>query len=209
MKSLFFYLVMGLLFYYCKDNRMAYQVSKYNDTIAPPSGYGIQEKNCKKAMQGFTKKYNVNLSKFYISDKGSAFNKKDSVSIAKPFYTQINSFENCFPEESFPNLLLVYNHIDTKTKVYRNALYVDEPNTFQEIIPDKNGFVISTERGNSSKVISKVKVSYKSGVLYVNNIDLESSGFNQYRKKYNFNNLKLESHSVKMIDSLQSINEVK
>ncbi|MEJ5104239.1 hypothetical protein [Chryseobacterium sp. MYb328] len=94
-----------------------------------------------------------------------------------------------------------------KTNVYKNALYEDEPNTFQEIIPDPKGFVISMEKGNSSKMYSKVKVSYKVNELYVDHIQLESWGRKQYKKKYAFKNLKLENYSVKMIDSLQVVND--
>lgn len=42
---------------------------------------------------------------------------------------------------------------------------------------------------------------------YVDNIQLESWGMKQYKKKYAFKNLKLENYSVKMIDSLQVVNE--
>lgn len=207
MKKILYYLLIYLTFCCCKSNKTS--LIEKTHTVFPPSAYAINKESCKQAIKGFTGKYSVNLSRFYISERGTAFNKKDSVSIVKPFYTQINAYGNCFPEKSYGNLLLVYNHHDTTTKVYRNALYTDEPNVFQEIIPDKKGFIISAERGNSSKVISKVKISYKSGILHVDAINIESSGFHQYSKKYNFNHLNLERYSVKMIDSLQRINEMR
>ncbi|MEJ5104238.1 hypothetical protein [Chryseobacterium sp. MYb328] len=59
-------------------------------------------------MKGFNSKYNVLLSKFYTAEKSLSFNTKDSVMIAHPFYTQNDSYGDCFPEETYGNLILVY-----------------------------------------------------------------------------------------------------
>lgn len=209
MKNLSFYLIICTLFYYCKNNNKfeTFQHSKKGDTIFAPAGYHPKDENCQKGMKGFARKYTVSVSNFYTPEKSLAFNIKDSVVVAKPFYTQVDSYGNCFPEEAYGSLLLVYNNSSRKTSVYKNALYDDEPNTFQEILPESKGFVISAERGNSSKIYAKVKVAYKGSELYVENIQLESWGMKQYKKKYAFKNLKLENYSVKMIDSLQVVND--
>ncbi|REC59313.1 hypothetical protein DRF65_26815 [Chryseobacterium pennae] len=201
--------MISTLFYYCKNNNKleTIQNSFRKDTIFAPARYTAKDPNCQQSMKGFNSKYNVLLSKFYTAEKSLSFNTKDSVMIAHPFYTQNDSYGDCFPEETYGNLILVYHNATQKTNVYKNALYEDEPNTFQEIIPDPKGFVISMEKGNSSKMYSKVKVSYKVNELYLDHIQLESWGRKQYKKKYAFKNLKLENYSVKMIDSLQVVND--
>ncbi|WP_129057410.1 MULTISPECIES: hypothetical protein [unclassified Chryseobacterium] len=208
MKALYFFMICTL-FYYCKKNNKSetFQASKKEDTISAPAGYHPKEESCKKVMKGFTRKYSVLLSNFYSPEKSLVFNTKDSVMIAKPFYTQVDIYGDCFPEEAYGSLLLVYNNSSHKTNGYKNALYDDEPNTFQEILSESKGFVISAERGNSSKIYAKVKVVYRGSDLYVDNIQLESWGMKQYKKKYAFKNLKLENYSVKMIDSLQIVSD--
>lgn len=209
MKNVSVCLILCVLFYSCKKSNKIQpdDVPGKGDTIFAPSGYAAKEENCKKDMIGFVKKYNLFISRFYIVEKGLSFNRKDSMAIAKPFYVNTSSYGNCFPEESYGNLLLIYNSIDDHTAIFKNALYADSPDIFQELVPNKNGFTISVEKGNSSKIFSKVKVSYQSKRLYVDSISIESWGFKQYQKRYGFNNLKFENYSVKLMDSLQTMNE--
>lgn len=209
MRIIGFYMMTSFSFLLLQNNNKyeTFQTSKKEDTISAPAGYHPKEENCKKVMKGFTRRYYVLLSHFYSPEKSLVFNTKDSVMIAKPFYTQVDAYGDCFPEETYGSLMLVYNNTTGKTNVYKNTLYDDEPNTFQEIVPESKGFVISAERGNSSKIYAKVKVVYRGRDLYVDNIQLESWGMKQDKKKYAFKNLKLENYSVKMIDSLQVVND--
>jgi hypothetical protein len=155
---------------------------------------------CKKNRNGFYQKFGASISSFYIVDSYIKEN-NDSIGILKPFYTY-PEYNNCYPESADKNLLIVYDIKKAETKVYDNILFSDDRNVVQELKPNKSGFIIYSEEGNSSKLFTNIFVAKNK----IDSIQLESWGFDQFSKTYRFKSLYLDKFKVSLIDSLQEIN---
>lgn len=165
--------------------------------IAPKT---ILNQECKKNINGFYQKFGASISNFYIVDSYIREN-NDSIGILKPYYTY-SEYGHCYPESLDENLLVIYDTKKTETKVYANILFSGNRNVFQELKPNKSGFIIYSDQGNSAKLFTNIFVTKNK----IDSIQLESWGFNQFSKTYKFRNLYLDNFKVSIIDSLQEIN---
>lgn len=155
--------------------------------------------DCKKVPNGYFKKFGVFISNFYAIDQSININ-NDSIGILKPFYTY-SLYSYCYPEKTDKNLLIIYHTKKNKTDVYKNILFSDDRNVYQELKPNGNGFIIYSEQGNSSKLFSSIFISGNK----VDSIKIESWGFDQYSETYKFRNLYLKQYQTRIIDSIQDV----
>ena len=151
--------------------------------------------------RGFFDRFGLSISNFYIVDK-SLKTENDSIAILKPFYTQTD-LSYCSPKHFSHNLLLVYDIRKKQSKMYKNLLFSDDRNIYQELSKNDNGFIILGEQGSSSKLFTKIFISNHK----IDSIQIESWGNYQYFKTYKFQNFFLDKFNVELIDSLQEANE--
>lgn len=189
------YLPILLMFINCNRH---YKIMSHKVVIVPKTKLNQE---CKKNINGFYQKFGASISNFYIVDSYIKEN-NDSIGILKPYYTY-PEYDNCYSKKAEENLLVVYDIKKSETKVYDNILFSDNRNVVQELKPNKSGFIIYSEQGNSSKLFTNIFVTKNK----IDSIQLESWGFNQYSKTYRFKNLYLDKFKLSLIDSLQETND--
>lgn len=166
------------------------------DTLKAPSKK-ISSTKCEKETYGFKNKLGLHVSNFYVVSQ-KIESTKDSIAILKPFYVETTEYD-CFPKVIDENILIVFNIENKKTNIYKNLLFSDDRNVYQELKPNNNGFIINAEQGNSSKFFSSIYISKNK----VDSLKIESWGYKQYSKTYKFRNYDLDKFQIKLIDSIQ------
>ena len=170
-----------------------------SDTIFAPLNIELSD-SCKIITQKYFYKDSLYISKFYDIEQNIS-KKNARILLLKPFYTK-QDYLLCFPEKADNNLLVIRDLNTKKVEIYSNLLFSDDRDVYQEIKPTKTGFKISAEQGSSSKFYSDIFISNN----MIDSLQIESWGFVQYKKTYNFREKSLTSFNVSLIDSLQNAN---
>ena len=186
----------------CNRNKKMFYTStnKQHFVFAPKTKI---DDNCKKVSSGFMNKFGISISNFYAIDQCIIID-NDSIGILKPFYTY-SVYSHCFPEKADKNLLIIFNTKNNKTEIYDKVLFSNDREVYQELKPNRNGFIVYSDQGHSSKLFTNIFVSKTK----IDSIKLESWGFSQYSKTYKFKNFNLDKFEIKFIDSLQEMNDAK
>lgn len=187
------------LIFSCQKSRKNYStITGFNSKIDTIYGLSPNNLNCKKKSERFTKKFGSLISDYYVISSQERTKQGDSIAIAEPYFLNDDEISKCYSEEARKKLLIIYNSHSSKTHVYRNTHFIDEPNIFQEIKVTNSGFLISYELGNSSKNFVKTYISNSK----IDSVNIESWGFKQYNKTYMPKDLSLQKYNVKILDSL-------
>lgn len=216
MKLNLYYLIIIIVFISCSKKLEKNQISSLQnisiDTIKMPKNIRIGT-SCLNQIKGYKKRYGIVFSNYYREESLSIDfdNNKtiDTIVILKPFYE--NSIDNCYPknaEYDFPILLISKTINKNKFfKIYKNILTSNGPNSYEEIIINNSGFIISKEINGNNGFFSKIYISYQEPNFYVDSINVESWGEYQYKKLIKFKNKTFELSRYKRtdIDSIRNI----